>query len=199
MTLRLSSGRTLLWSLSLAAFLLFAGASHAFAQETPQETAALDAVTRWKIINSLIFAALLGWALWKFAPAFFNARSADIQKAIEDATGLKLEADFRYSEIDRKMATLGEEVKRLREQAKLELDREHDRFRADTQAEIEHIQRNVAAEMDAFRQEAILQIRQRATQLAIELAERRLEERFQSGEPEDMLQEFIHLVEQGKN
>ncbi len=189
-----------LW-LSLAVILLLlAGAPHVLAQETrAQETAALDVVTRWKIINTAIFVVALGWFLWKYAPAFFNARSADIQKAIQDATGLKLEADFRYSEIDRKMATLGDEVRKMREQAGRELAREHERFRHDAQMEIEHIHHNVAAEIEAFREEGIHRVRQHTAELAMQLAERELEERFRSGEPEDLLHDFIHLVEQGKN
>ncbi len=118
--------RRAFWVCLPIVILLLAGAPHALAQETAaQETAALDVVTRWKIINTALFVIGLGWFLWKYGPAFFNARSADIQKAIKDATGLKLEADFRYSEIDRKMATLADEVRRMREQASRELEREH--------------------------------------------------------------------------
>lgn len=196
----LGSRRSLLWACLVLGFLLLAGTSPVFAQQTrEQETAGLDVVTRWKLINTAIFALGLGWFVWKFAPAFFHARSADIQKAIKDATGLKIEADFRYSEIDRKMATLGDEVKRMRAQAAQELEREHARFRQDAQREIEHIHHNVAAEIEAFREEGIYHLRQHTAQLALRLAERELQERFRSGEPEDLLRDFIHLVEQGKN
>jgi F-type H+-transporting ATPase subunit b len=194
------SRRSLLRLCMLATLLFLAGVGHAFAQETQaNETAALDVVTKWKIINTALFAVGLGWFLWKYAPAFFNARSADIQKAIKDATGLKIEADFRYSEIDRKIATLADEVRKMREEVRREMEREHERFRREAQAQIEHIYHNVAAEMEAFRQEGIRQVRQHTAQLAMQLAERELQERFQSGEPEDLLQDFIHLVEQGKN
>ena len=94
----------------------------------------MDAVTRWKIANTLIFAIGLGYLIAKYAPAFFNARSGEIQKAIQDATGLKIEAEFRSSEIDRKMAGLAEEVKKLRQQYADELEREHERFRHETEA-----------------------------------------------------------------
>ena len=198
--MRFFRSRRLFWFCLIVAALLFAGASHIVAQETAaQETAALDTVTKWKIINALIFAAGLGWFIWKYAPAFFNARSADIQKAIKDATGLKIEADFRYSEIDRKMATLADEIRRLREQSKIEMERDHERFRHETQAQIEHIHHNVSAEIDAFRQEGVQQVRRHTAQLALQSAERRLTQRFESGEPEDLLQDFIHLVERGKN
>ena len=197
---RLISRSSLLLLYVLATFLLLAGAAHAFGQESQeQEKAALDAVTKWKIINTAIFALGVGWFLWKYAPAFFNARSADIQKAIKDATGLKIEADFRYSEIDRKIASLADEVKKMREEARTEIEREHERFRHEAQAQIEHIHRNVAAEIEAFRQRGIHQLRQHTVQMAMQIAERQLQRRFQSGEPEDMLQNFIHLVEQGKN
>ena len=192
--------RAMSWVSLLATFLVVAGGSCLLAQESQAaETAALDTVTKWKIINTAIFAIALGWFLWKYAPAFFNARSADIQKAIKDATGLKIEADFRYSEIDRKLATLGDEIRKMREQERHDMEREHERFRRQAQVEIEHIHRNVAAEIEAFRDMGAYQLRQHAAQLAVQSAERHLQERFRSGEPEDLLQDFIHLVEQGKN
>lgn len=191
--------RRLLWLCFCAAMLVLAAAPHAFAQESQQENVALDAVTRWKIANACIFVIGLGFLFWKYAPAFFNARSADIQKAIQDATGLKIEAEFRYSEIDRKMATLADEVKRLRRQSAAEMEREHQRFRHDTEMEIEHIYRNVAAEIDAFQNEGTRQIRRHTAQLALNLAERQLQDRFRSDEPAEFLQDFVHLVERGNN
>lgn len=183
-----------------AILLSMASAPYAWAQETNhQEAAAVDDVTRWKVINTVLFAAALGWALWKYAPAFFNARSADIQKAIKDATGLKIEADFRYSEIDKRMANLAAEKRRLEEQADLEMEREHQRMVGETDAELEHIRRNVEAEREALRAERTQQIRQHAAQLAFALAERRLQERFAAAGTDDMVQDFIHLVDRGQN
>ena len=194
-------GRRIAWVVLYAALLGLAGsATHARADElTPSEKAALDRVGRWKVINFSLFAIGLGYALVKYSPRFFNARSADIQKAIQDATGLKLEADFRYSEIDRKMATLAEAVAKLRAEAALEMEREHRRVNEQTQEEIAHINHNVAAELDAVQNEGADRVRRRTAQLALGLAERRLHDRFASGEPANLMQDFIHLVEQGKN
>ncbi len=192
--------RHLLWLLPLASTLLVAGAPYLLAQESQaQETAALDTVTKWKVINTAIFVIGLCYVLWKYAPGFFNARSADIQKAIKDATGLKIEAEFRYSEIDRKMASLADEVKKMRDRAAAELGREHERFRHETKVEIGHIQHNVMAEVEAFRKEGMHRIRQHIAQLSIELAERHLQDRFRPGEGDDFIRDFIHLVERGKN
>ena len=40
-----------------------------------------DDTSKWKLINTGIFALILGFAVIKYAPGFFNARSVDIQKA----------------------------------------------------------------------------------------------------------------------
>jgi F0F1-type ATP synthase membrane subunit b/b' len=181
------------------ALLFVLNASHAFAQETPQETAILDAVTRWKIINTALFVIGLGYLIAKFAPRFFNARSADIQKAIQDATGLRIEAEFRHSEIDRKMATLPEEIKRMREQAAADMERAHQRFRQETELEIAHIRRNAQAEIEALRSEAAAQVRHRTAQLALESAERRLRDRFAAQDSAPFIDDFIRLVERGRN
>lgn len=179
--------------------LLLSSAVCAFAQETPQqETAILDAVTKWKILNTVIFVLVLGYLIAKKAPAFFNARSADIQKAISEATGLKMQADLRYSEADRKLATLAEQVKRLRDEASAMMDRDHEKFRRETEAEIEHIHHNVTAEIDALQKEAVREIQRHTAKAALGLAERKLTARLAGSEPEDLVGDFIHLVETDK-
>jgi F-type H+-transporting ATPase subunit b len=159
----------------------------------------VDNLTKWKIVNFAIFAIGLGYALVKFAPRFFNARSADIQKAIREATGLKMNADLRYSEIDRKMANLAGEVDKLRAEANAEMEREHERLLREAAEEAERIRKNTAAEIDAWRAEGANQVRRHTAQLAFALAERRLRDRFSAGEPAEMLHDFANLVERGKN
>ncbi len=148
---------------------------------------------KWRLINTAIFAVLLGWGIAKTAPKFFNARSSDIQKAIQDATGLKIEADFRYSEIDRKMATLGEEVKRIRTEAAADLEREHQRVREDTEHERQHIQGNVRAEIEALRAEATRRIRMQTAEAALAVSEQQLRDRG-AGQEGEFVQDFVHLV-----
>jgi F-type H+-transporting ATPase subunit b len=153
----------------------------------------------WALINFAIFAVLLGYALVKLGPGFFNARSADIQKAIKDATGLKIDADFRYSEIDKKMANLPVEVERLKAEARSNMQRVHEHLLEETQEEEEHIRASAAAEIEALRKEGMQQVRLTASQRAFSLAEKRLMERFASSDSDDMLRDFANLVERGKN
>ncbi len=178
-----------------------AGVGLANAQSAPaHEAREEESDFKLNLVNTILFAAGFGYLIWKLSPAFFNARSADIQKAIKEATGLKIEADFRYSAIDRKMATLADEVKRLRAEAELEMGREHGRIRHDTELEIARIQGHVDSESEALRNEGTQQIRGRTAQLAFALAERRLRDQlgFLTGSG-GFVNDFIHLVEKGKN
>ena len=194
--LALIAGLVLLPGLSLAQPPEASGAAnHAAEQQAPEDAD----VMKWKIINFAIFAIGLGFAIVKTAPAFFNARSADIQKAIKDATGLKLNADLRYSEVDRKMANLASEVDKLRAEGKLEMKREHERMLNETEQEIEHIRKNVVAETEALRLDGVFKVRQHTTHLALDLAERRLRDRFSGAGSDDLLQDFVNLVDRGKN
>ena len=168
-------------------------------QASEREAAHEDEHLGWKIVNFAIFAGGIGYVFAKFAPAFFNARSADIQKAIQDATGLKMNADLRYSEIDRKMANLSSEVGKLRAEAHSEMEREHSRMAAQSNEEIAYINRNTAGEIEALRAEAAGKLRVYATDQALAIAERRLRERLAGADQEDLLREFVQLVERGKN
>lgn len=173
--------------------------SQAFAQETPEETVVLDAITRWKIINFALFLIGLGYLLWKYAPRFFNARSADIQKAIQDATGLRIEAEFRYSEIDRKMATLPDEIRKMRDQYAADMQRAHERVLHETELEIAHIHRNTQTEIEALRKEGADRVRRATARWALDNAEGRLRERFRHEDPTPLIDDFIRLVERGHN
>jgi F0F1-type ATP synthase membrane subunit b/b' len=155
--------------------------------------------TIWKIANFAIFAGGIGYVVVKFAPAFFNARSADIQKAIKDATGLKMEADLRYSETDRRMANLAEEVGRLRAESQAEMEREYARLRAHTAEEIAHIQKSVGVEIEAQRADAAAKLRVYTSEQALAAAESRLRERFASADQKELVGDFLRLVQRGKN
>ncbi len=180
--------------------LAFLGAAHQARAQGPDaknEAGTAYTLGKWKLVNTALFAVALGYLLYRAAPAFFNARSADIQKAIKDATGLKMEADFRSSEIDRKMASLADEVARLRAQSAAEMEREHQRVLAETQSGLTRIDKNVQAEIDAFRQRGERRVRQQTGLAALRLAERRLRPEAGSAEPEELVQDFVRAVGQG--
>ncbi len=135
-----------------------------------KEEAREEKENTWKWANFALLVAGLGYLAVKNAPAFFNARSEQIQKAIKDATGLKVQADFRSSEIDRRMATLASEIQKLRDQSKAEIEREEQRINQETQAALARIGDHTVREIEALRFQAGLAVRNRAVDLAMNMA-----------------------------
>jgi F0F1-type ATP synthase membrane subunit b/b' len=178
----------------------------AYSQEENPEKAAEDSSSTgvgqdliFKWINFGIFAAGLGYFIVKKGPAFFNARTADIQKAIKDATGLKLEADFRSSEIDRKMATLSAEVQKLREESKVEMGREHRRIQDETEVGVRRLQQHLALELASLQQNARTELRRHTSELAVSMAASRLRDQLNLDDHSRLIGLFADAVARGKN
>ncbi|MGA7411806.1 MAG: ATP synthase F0 subunit B [Bryobacteraceae bacterium] len=167
------------------------------AQDNPETGVGRDLLFKW--INFGIFAGGLGYFIVKKGPAFFSARTADIQKAIKDATGLKMEADFRSSEIDRKMATLGAEVQRLRDESKLEMEREHERILRETEAGVKRLQQHFALEVASLQQNARTELRRHTSELAVSMAASRLRDQLTGDDQSRLIGFFADAVQRGNN
>jgi F0F1-type ATP synthase membrane subunit b/b' len=162
-----------------------------------QEIAQEERVSGWKWANFAILAIGLGYLISKTAPAFFNARSEEIQKAIKEATGLKVEADFRSSEIDRRMATLAAEVQKMRDEAKLEMERESHRLDEETRTALDRVQQHTTREIEALRHQALLSVRDHAVHLASELAIAHLQDHPEEIDQDQQIHVFATQVLEG--
>jgi F0F1-type ATP synthase membrane subunit b/b' len=181
-------------------FSLATGAT-AFAQERSQQSSASeqDSSEPWEIANFLLFALGFGWFLTKKGPSFFAARSADIQKAVKDATGLKMDADLRHSEIDRRIASLAETVKGLRDQGAIEMEQVHQQILRQTEQQIQHIRESAVAETELLQAGGRRRVRRYIAGLTLSLAEDRLRKYLSEAEPDNFCHDFVNLVERGKN
>jgi F0F1-type ATP synthase membrane subunit b/b' len=165
-----------------------------------REEAQVDRMLVWKWINFGILVAGLGYVIAKTAPGFFNARTSEIQKAIQDATGLKIDADFRASEMDRRMATLSAEVQKLRDAANQELEHERQRIEDETQIALARIHESTNREIDALRHNAAFSVREHAIRLASHLAIARLREHPNQVNQGELIRSFSnHLLQQGRS
>ncbi len=190
----------------ILSFMLLGGLSLTAQQPASHETASQQvaqedeqsSIERWKLINTALFAIVLGFGIYKVAPKFFQARGLEIQKAIKDATGLKIEADFRYSQIDKKMANLQAEVARMKAEANAEMERERQRFQDETAEEMAHMARNADYEIESLRTEGTRQVKRHTAHLALARAEQRLQAHFAASFDQNNVNEFIGLVE-GRN
>jgi F0F1-type ATP synthase membrane subunit b/b' len=153
-----------------------------------------DPLVIWKWIDFALLIGGIGYWAYRKGPAFFNARTEEIQRAIKDATGLKVQAEFRSSEVDRKMATLGAEIQRLREAAKAEMQKESLRIDEETRLAMERIYDHTAREIDSLRRLAQLTLRQHAVQLAVDLSAGRLRDHVDAADRDRLIQLFANAL-----
>lgn len=153
-----------------------------------------DPLVVWKWIDFALLAGAIGYWAYRKGPAFFNARTEEIQRAIKDATGLKLDAEYRSSEVDRKMATLAVEIQRLREAAKTEMQKESKRIDEETRLALERIHDHTAREIDSLRRQAQLTLRQHAVQLAVDLAAAHLRDNVNDADRDRLVRSFANAL-----
>jgi F-type H+-transporting ATPase subunit b len=175
------------------------------AQESGHESAAKEEAKHethgdlWKIANFVLLAGALGYLIGKKAGPFFQSRTLEIRKGIDEAAKLKADADARYREMAERLDRLDIEVAAIREQASAENAAEAERLRQETQRDLGKVRRQGEREIDAAAKVARQELRAYSAQLAVELAEQRIRERMDPAAQEvligSMLTDFQNKVE----
>jgi F-type H+-transporting ATPase subunit b len=156
-----------------------------------------DRFAVWKWANFAILAAVLGYMLNKALPPFFAGRTAGIQKGIADAQKLKADAEQRAAEMERRMATLESEVEALRAQAHAEIAKDSDRTRQEADQHMARIQAHAEQEIAAMTKTATLQLKAHSAELALALAEQRIQARMTGGAQGALVDRFVQQLDAG--
>lgn len=122
------------------------------------------------LINFAIVAGAIGWAWKKNVPAMFRARTAGIQKAIEEARRASEDANRRLADVEKRLSRLDQEIGEMRANSEKEAAAEEDRIKAaaaeDAKRIVESAEQEIAASAKAARRE----LTEFAADLAVSLA-----------------------------
>jgi F-type H+-transporting ATPase subunit b len=132
-----------IWFCLLVGVLLWSAQTFALnaAEEGGKSAEAEPSQLLWKFANFAILAGLLGYMIYKKAPAFFRSRTEAIRKDIEEADRLRRDAEERASAIERRIENLQAEIESLRDAARAEMTAENQRLRQETEAGFEKMRR----------------------------------------------------------
>jgi F-type H+-transporting ATPase subunit b len=175
----------------LAAFVLLGAPVFAAENGAAGAPAEEPSVLIWQAANFLILVAALFWLSKKYGGPLLAARSKEIKEGLAAGEKAKAEADARASEVKAKLANLDKEIAALRTAAKDERDRESERIRRDTQAEIARIHLQADHEMEAAGKQARLEVQRVAARIAIELAEHQVRARMSPQVQDALLKGFL--------
>ena len=163
-------------------------------QEGGHETGA-PSMTGWKWANFALLAGGLGYLIAKKAPAFFQGRTAQIQKSIADAVKFKADADARAASIEKKVAELGAEIEALRAGARKESEAESERLREETARQFAKIQAQAERDIASAAKAARMELKTEAAELAIGLAEKQLLGRITAQAARGLVAGFVKDLE----
>lgn len=177
-------------AISVGIFLILVAAP-AFAQEGGGDIAdsTTGVVFRW--LNFAIVAGIILYFFVKIAAPHFRSRSEEISRKIAEGARAREAADQQRTAAQQKLAGLGEEVARLRADAKRSGEAEAQRLRALARAEAEMIAKAAQEEIAAAQRAARLEMKALAARLAIERAESLLQQQITPAEQGALFEAFV--------
>lgn len=126
------------------------------------------------IINFAILASALGWIFRKALPNGFAPRTAEIQKAIEEARKASADASARLSEIEGRLSRLDTEIATIRTAAEADFSVEEQRIKAAAEQDAKNVIAAAAQEISAAARTAQRELKSYVAGLAVDLAEKKI-------------------------
>lgn len=126
------------------------------------------------LLNFAVIAALMIWAARKYLPGAFRARTAAIQKAMEEARRASEDANRRLSEIESRLSKLGDEIAAMKAAGEKDLAAEEARIKAAAEEDGRKIVESAEQEIAAFAKSARRDLTTYAADLAVSLAKKQI-------------------------
>jgi F0F1-type ATP synthase membrane subunit b/b' len=161
--------RRLLETLGFLAVFLFLAALPVQAQESGSADSGMGYVFHW--LNFAIVFGCVAFVAVKWGGPYFRAKAEETAEKIAEGARAREAAERQREEIQKKLAGLGDEVKRLRVEAKRDAEAEAKRLRELARSEADRIEHAAQMEIEAAGRAARLELKALAARLAIERAE----------------------------
>jgi F-type H+-transporting ATPase subunit b len=126
------------------------------------------------ILNFAVIAIAIFWAARKYLPGAFRARTAAIQKAMQEAQKASEEARRRLAEIESRLMKLDGEIGMMRDAAEKDGAEEEDRLQAAAKEEARKIVESAQQEIEAAAKAARRRLTAYAADLAVGLAQKQI-------------------------
>ncbi len=135
-----------------------------------------------KTINFIVLFGGLAYFLFKPIRNFLQKRSEEIEQGLKDAEDAQREAELKLREAKARLATLEDEIEKLKKEAEIEGRKEKERVIQLAQQEAERIKYFAKQEIEMLMRAGIQDLKQYTAELASALAEERIKKKMS---PED--------------
>jgi F-type H+-transporting ATPase subunit b len=149
----------------------------------------------YRVLNVGLLAALLYVVARKPIQAFFRDRRERIEGEVQRAAQMRQEAEERHGRLQRQLSELESDLDRIRRMGRERAENERDRILSDAQASAERIRADARIAIDHELRRARAELRQEASDLSVEIAAGLLRDQVTETDQTRLLDEFIDEVE----
>jgi F-type H+-transporting ATPase subunit b len=135
-----------------------------------------------KTVNFIVLFGGLAYFLYKPVRNFLQKRSLEIEQGLKEAGDAQREAELKLREVNARLATLEDEIEKLKKEAEIEGRKERERVIQLAQQEAERIKYFAKQEIEMLMRAGIKDLKQYTAELASALAEERIKKKMS---PED--------------
>lgn len=140
------------------------------------------------VLNFAVIAAVILWAGRKFLPGLFSARTAGIQKAMQEAQKASEEARRKLADIESRLMKLDGEIGMMRDAAERDAAAEEARIQAAAQEDARKMLESAQQEIASAAKTARRELTAYAADLAIGLAQKQI--RVDAATDESLVRSF---------
>lgn len=145
----------------------------------------------WRIVNVAILVGLLWWLSAKGIKGFFAGRREGIKDAMESAVEAKEAAQKKFDEYSAKLDKATGEIEEIAQMIRAQGQAEKEKIIEDAKRSAEKMKADATARMEQEYNKFKNELRQEATELAVEMAESILKKQIKKADHEDMVKDFL--------
>jgi F-type H+-transporting ATPase subunit b len=150
----------------------------------------------WKLVNMLAFFGVLVYFIGKPIQRALAGRHEQIQHEAQEARERRAKADQLAADIQTRLSQLENEVRQIRERARVEGERQKQEMIAAAEAEAKKILASARGEVDNRIKHARRELTEYAGQLASERAEQILREKTTDADRQKLFRDSLKQVEE---
>jgi F-type H+-transporting ATPase subunit b len=150
-----------------------------------------------QVVNFLLIAGLLSFFIWRPAVNMLDARSAKIQKGIEDAAAAARARQNAEAEAEKVLAEARTERQKLVDEARSQAEELKKQLESEARQEAERIREDARQEAIAERNAELAGMREQVLAISTTLAGRVLEENIDEGKQKALVSDFFAKLPEG--
>ena len=146
------------------------------------------------IVNIIILFFFLRWLLYKPIARFLSNRTNEIQKQIDEAAQKYSDAEQLKAKYDEMMENAQDLATELINKSKSVADEQARQIVAEAEESADEIRTRTEKHIESQKQQAVLEMRQEVTRMAIQIAEKVLQREVSYEDNKNVINEFFEKV-----